>query len=85
MKTSKDTMVISEPCGCTVGVGSGRLDYCRTHKAAPELLAACKAWILVESEMMENHPCPDLALRAAYRKEAVALTKAAITAAEAKP
>jgi len=51
--------------------------------ADPDLLEACKAWMRVESEMRENHPCPDLALRATYRKEAIRLTKAAI--AKAKP
>jgi len=50
--------------------------------AAPELLAACKAWLKVESEMSNNHSCPDIALRAQYRKEAIALTKAAIAATE---
>lgn len=51
--------------------------------AAPVLLAACEAWQKVESEMFDNHPCPDLALRARYRKEAVRLMEIAI--AEAKP
>ena len=46
--------------------------------AALALLAACEAWMKVESEMREKHPCPDLALRAQYRRQAVTLTKAAI-------
>ena len=36
----------------------------------------------VESEMKDKHPCPDLALRATYRKKAVALTEAAIACAK---
>ena len=40
--------------------------------------AALRAWMLVESEMADNHPCPDLALRARYRKTAVDLTRAAL-------
>jgi len=47
-----------------------------------ELLGACKAWMRVESEMRENTPCPDLALRATYRKEAIRLTRKAIAKAE---
>lgn len=43
-----------------------------------DLLQACKAWMKVESEMGDKNPCPDLALRAQYRKQAVALTEAAI-------
>ena len=35
---------------------------------------ALKAWMLVESET--NHPCPDLTLRAHYRKQAIDMTKA---------
>lgn len=51
-------------------------------KSQPDLLEACKAWMKVESEMRENNPCPDLALRAQYRKEAVKLTDAAIAKAK---
>ena len=51
------------------------------HNGHAALLAACDAWMLVESEMADNHPCPDLALRANYRAKAVRLTKAAIAAA----
>lgn len=40
------------------------------------LVEALEAWMKVESEMGDNHPCPDYTLRAAYRKEAVKLTKA---------
>jgi hypothetical protein len=69
---------------------------CRVHKhftgakhlalilSGPELLEACKAWMLVESERRENNPCPDLALRAEYRKRAVAMTTAAIAKVESK-
>jgi hypothetical protein len=42
------------------------------------LKAACEAWMQVESEMADKHPCPDLALRADYRKRAVALTETAL-------
>jgi hypothetical protein len=45
---------------------------------------ALKAWMLVESEMKENHPSPDLALRAGYRKEAVKLTRAVLAAIDAE-
>ena len=34
MNTSKDSMVITQPCGCTVGVGSGALDFCGLHAQA---------------------------------------------------
>ncbi len=59
----------------------------RVIAAAPDLLAACTAWMKVESEMRcplirGNNPCPDLVLRANYRKEAVRLTKAAIAKAK---
>ncbi len=57
---------------------------CLAEQAAlvPDLLEACRAWMLVESEMADNHACPDLALRASYRRKAAALTRAAIAAAE---
>ncbi len=48
-----------------------------------DLYEACKAWLKVESEMSDNNPCPDLALRATYRKEATRLTKAALSKAKA--
>ena len=54
----------------------------RLIAAAPDLLEACKVWEKVESEMSDNNPCPDLALRAQYRKDAVALTKVAIAKAK---
>lgn len=50
----------------------------RLIATVPKLLEACEAWMKVESEMPKNNPCPDLALRAHYRKEAIALTVAAI-------
>ena len=53
-----------------------RLD--RAEALNADLLAACEAWMKVESEMRDKNPCPDLALRAHYRKEAVKLTEAAI-------
>jgi hypothetical protein len=46
------------------------------------LLEAAKAWMLVESEMKDNHPCPDLILRAEYRKRAVMLTKTVLALIE---
>ena len=61
------------------GVGEeNALANARLIAAAPDLLAACKAWLKVESEMSANNPCPDYGLRATYRKEAVKLTEAAI-------
>ena len=45
---------------------------------------ALKAWMKVESEMKDNHPSPDLALRAGYRKEAVKLTRAVLAAIDAE-
>ncbi len=51
---------------------------CRWN-SQPELLDACKAWEKVESEMSDNTPCPDLTLRAQYRKTAVKLTEIAIS------
>jgi len=52
--------------------------------AHDDLVAACDAWMQVESEMADKHPCPDLALRAAYRKRAVTLTEVAL-AKETRP
>ena len=46
--------------------------------ASPDLLEACEAWMLVESESMSNNPCPDYALRGRYRDKANELTRAAI-------
>ncbi len=43
-----------------------------------ELVAALEAWQKVESEMSNNTPCPDLALRAQYRKKAIELTSKAL-------
>lgn len=50
----------------------------------PDLLKACEAWMKVESEMKDKNPCPDLALRAQYRKQAVELTEAAIAKVQSK-
>ncbi len=61
-----------------------RKNNARLISAALDLLEACKAWMLVEAEMKDNHPCPDPVLRADYRKKAVALTKAAIAKVEGK-
>jgi len=47
-----------------------------------DLLDALMAWLKVESEMSNNTPCPDLALRAFYRKKASELTDAAIKKAK---
>jgi hypothetical protein len=52
--------------------------------AAPLLFEACEAWQKIESEMQDNTPVPDLALRAQNRKQAVELTKQAIAAAKGK-
>ncbi len=60
-------------------VGKILIQKVNSHDA---LLEACKAWMKVESEMSDNTPCPDLALRAHYRKEAVKLTEAAIAQAQ---
>ena len=46
-----------------------RLDT--SEAARKDLLEACEAWMKVESEMPNNNPCPDLALRAIYRKKAI--------------
>ena len=54
----------------------------RLIAAAPALLAACEAWMEVESESKPNHPCPDYTLRATYRQKAVKLTKAALAVAK---
>lgn len=48
------------------------------------LVEALEAWMKVESEMADNHPCPDYTLRALYRKEAVKLTTKALLAFQAK-
>lgn len=40
-----------------------------------ELVAENKAWRLVDSESRDAHPCPDLALRAEYRRRARELAK----------
>ena len=81
---SNGTRPVVIMCGC-VNHSNGFITFCPLHQAAQALLAACRAWMKVESEMMDNHPCPDLALRAGYRKQAVALTKAAIRAVAGQP
>lgn len=50
--------------------------------AIEALVKALSKWNLVESEMSNNTPCPDLALRASYRKEAIKLTEIALTLAK---
>ena len=50
-----------------------------------DLLAAVQAWMKVESESKTSNLCPDYALRAIYRKEAVELSEAAIEATKPKP
>lgn len=55
---------------------------CRAANSHDALLEACKAWMKVESEMRDKHPCPDLTLRAMWRKEAVKLTEVAIALAK---
>lgn len=51
---------------------------CNRDEAFEDLLAACEAWMKVESESKTSTPCPDYNLRAIYRKEAVKLSEAAI-------
>jgi hypothetical protein len=43
-----------------------------------ELVEALLAWKKVESEMKEDTPVPDLALRSAYRHQAIKLTNKAL-------
>ena len=57
-------------------------DNARLIAAVPNMLKACEAWMKVESEMLSNNPCPNLVLRAQYRKQAVELTEAAIAKAK---
>ena len=67
---------------CTYTNCDDGIHQCRLHRYAPMLLEAAKAWMLVESEMKDNHPCPDLILRAEYRKRAVMLTKTVLALIE---
>ena len=57
-------------------------DFADQQALIKQLVEACNKWMLVESEMTNNTPCPDLALRAFYRRQAVGLTKIALAAAE---
>ena len=50
--------------------------------AAPKLLAACHMWLKFNSETWAENPCPDVALRARYREEAVKLSMDAIAKIE---
>ena len=73
---------------CIGNLNENRPDYikhgdlivraCNAHK---DLLAACEAWMKVESESKPNNPCPDYTWRSAYRKYAAILTIAALTKA----
>lgn len=47
------------------------------EEAVKDMKVALEAWLLFESEL-RPHPCPDLALRASYRKRAKELTQKAI-------
>lgn len=49
---------------------------------APDAIEALKAWMLVESEMLDNNPCPDIRLRDVYRKNAIELTKQVLSKLE---
>ena len=52
-----------------------RKEKMANQKLIDELVEALRAWEKVESEMGDNHPCPDLMLRATYRKTAIQLTQ----------
>lgn len=47
-----------------------RLRISALEAALKAALAECEAWRLVDSESRDQHPCPDLALRAEYRRKA---------------
>ncbi len=51
-------------------------DYEACAKQRDEAVEALRQWMLVESEMKSNNPCPDLALRYSYRQKAIELTRA---------
>ncbi len=55
---------------------------CLAVNSHDELVEALEQWMLVESEMKSNNPCPDLALRAQYRAKAIELTKSALARAK---
>ena len=45
-----------------------------------KLSAALHAWVAVDEESSDKHPCPDLALRAQLRRKARELTEIALAA-----
>ena len=51
MNTSKDTMVITQPCGCAVGVGSGALDFCGLHAQAEAMHEELSAFVELNPEV----------------------------------
>lgn len=63
---------------CSAGEKDGPCDGKCEIPASEELVEALRAWELVNSEMGDNHPCPDLRLRAKYRKRARELTLIAL-------
>lgn len=71
-----------EPLAKDIFSEASAKDFVHRWNSQPDLLEACEAWMKVESEMGDKHPCPDLALRAQYRKQAVALTEAALAKAK---
>lgn len=80
-------LATQEPCGCIHGLspsGTPRLQFCRTHKAAPELLAALKAG---RSFLAYAQAYDGARMTAAEVKEcdkAMRLTNAAIAKAEGR-
>jgi len=68
-RQSKDDIVMVMPTGTLI----------KLARLAVEQNEASKAWMKVESESRPNTPMPDLGLRAMYRKEAVSLTKKALS------
>ena len=84
-KFSKYTPWLCNATGETIGLIYKKEDAELIAKACnchDKLVEALKAWMLVESEMSDNHPCPDLALRADYRKRAVKLSSEALALVE---
>jgi hypothetical protein len=56
-------------------VGDLAVRYAQLLLDNARMIGALRLWEKVESEMKDNHPCPDLALRADYRKRAVVATR----------
>ena len=70
--------ILSKAVGYLEGLEQGRKDVAKLEGQKRRLVAALEMWRKVESEMGNNTPVPDLALRAEYRRKAVRLTKEAI-------